>query len=290
MKELSFQFIGNFFLLEKAIKNISPKILVILTVILSYFLGAIAFAEGEYFDQSWNPKTPLVYGSSFHSLLWNQNQHIINQMALSTSCVNAIRQHLSSGDNFYSKTLLSYTLPLEYFPDEETKDRAYFHYTNSTDAFNNTRKGEVESNFRFLRTLNQMHSWYIYVASDENSSTQFGNMKIKFTFKPGVRIFLIREGYYGHDDQYTNIHVAIENDLISQDPNLAACRNLGYGKDVRSPSILLRLAAEGTGVGGIAYIGIKNRYPGQICVQCQGVQWLQLVGPWALESVSTNQN
>lgn len=257
-----------------------PSYETILILILGVlFIGEIASA--------WTALSPLAYPSSFHSLLVGSNQSKKIQSTISKECLKSIKRHLKNGGNFYSETMIALSVEVGEFPLNTVSDEYFYHYTNSPEAYKAAAANNMEEDFLYLRNRDNTDSWYLYVASDRQSSEPYGKYGINIHLHPHALIFMIREGWAseGAKARTAEIQNSIENELVENDPYLEHCRDEGRGADVRSPSILVRLATEASRISAIAYFGYKNQYPNNICKNCTGYQWLQIVGPWAIQNV-----
>lgn len=232
-------------------------------------------------------KQLLSYKSSFHSLLTDESSNYI-QKFINSDCLDVIQTQIKQGRSFYSKKLTQYSVPQSEFPVIEASDGEFHHYTTSTDAKSLAESKDFDSIFKFLRTEKGKTSWYLYAASDSiSSSSGYGSIHLTMYLNPNGLIFLPREGSKTEKENISErIQKEIHEELIKKYPELSVCDRtlLDFGKETREQSLLVRLALEASGINAIAYLGINNQFENNLCTSlCANHQWMQIVGPWAIQ-------
>lgn len=248
------------------------------TMLVIFFMGTAVAQALE-----WNPRMPLNYPSSLHSKILSGDT--ANMRELYTEyCLASVRAHLKAGGNFYSKTAVKYSAPFEKNPRADVADNTFFHWTNANTAFDKIiRQRSYEDLFSYVRSRgSDAYDWLIYLAADPSSSESYGRFLYKFTMKKGSRIFFLRgdyqPGYYIPEDRLNSM---IVKEVSEKNPALQACDIRGIPD---APTLLTALVMEASDISLIAYIGADNKFGSS-----RGYQWLQLVNPWAIESMELYQ-
>jgi|GEM_PF-2131239 len=237
----------------------------------------------------WDPRTPLKFQYSLLSMITNDDANNNVKKKIPDDCIAALKKTVASGGHLASRAILKNSLPVEKFPRADTADNTFFHYTKEGATFDGIMKGQRYSDFfQFIRTnLPNFWNWVFYMAADEQSSASgYGNDGYKFTFKPHSLIFFVQGDMPGSEQSgYAAVRDAVKAELLARNPELETCSRIIYyddnGQSYNGMNILISLAAESSGVAGIAYWGIDNKKGNA----GSGAQWLQILGPWKIKSM-----
>lgn len=254
----------------------------------------LSFLLLGFFAQAALAWDPLNYPSSTHSLIVKKSRAGFNEL-VSNKCRGRVIEHIQAGKNFRSQTVASLSINVESFPEAETADREFFHYTNpkAREPFETiAREKSFDDIFLFLKTKASCHvncfwSSYLYIAADSVSSTIYGEVQARIHLVPRAKIFLAygdRPGFRPLTPK--GVVSMIEKELVVNHPRLAPCAN-AKGR-LHTDSILSVLAIEAEQISAIAYWGIGNISPDALRMNAgerPPYQWLQLVGPWAIDSM-----
>lgn len=242
------------------------------------FLSLIASVASA---QSWTPASPYAVPSSFHALLRDPApdgaENFVNQS--SPNCLRVLHPHLTQGRIFESSVLERFVRPLREFPAEATRGGKFYHYTNApamSEIAKTSAFGDIFSYIRSPRTILSALLFF-YVATDKRSSAHYGYLRAKVEFDPSALV-LITAANQAQDPTPAKAKELIEDDIVRRSPDLHACRLRDGG--VTNNGVLVLLAAEAKGVGLISYFGIDNDY------QKRGLQWFQVLGPWAIKKMT----
>lgn len=228
-----------------------------------------------------NEFQPLDYTESAHSLLEKYEGYLGMRLGIYHKCAEGIMAFLKKKKKLSSRFLEEAIAPIEEARDPLLRSRESFHYT----TVDSVKKLVDEQNYAPLFSYGRLrHSdpqkWYFYVATDAESSSRFGPIRLTLKFKPQMKIYYpygdskVDKGYEGANE------ARIIDDLKWRVKEFEHCRS------TEADGLIMLLALEDYGVGAVAYYGHHNQYctPKDVCGF--GKQWLQVLGSWAVESIT----
>jgi hypothetical protein len=242
----------------------------------------IILGLGAHAEQ-WNPRTPLNYPSSLHSKILTNTSNM--KRIYGEDCLLAVKEYLGSGGDFHSNMALKFSLPFENFPRADVADNSFFHWTSkgAKGPFDEMIvKQSYEDLFSYIRNRGgstDVYDWLFYLAADPKSSQDFGVNLYKFTLKKETLVFFLKGDMPNSSTNLENVNAAIVSEISQRDRSLQKC---DIKRDPDAPTLLVALALEATNISLVAYVGVNNE---QGTRTKKGPQWLQLVNPWAIESM-----
>jgi hypothetical protein len=256
----------------------------LLTLALCSVAGSAHAAETK------KTQDPLSSSVSLHSMIISKDNNEVKDQ-IPRACIGAIQKTIRSGKTFYSKIMVKDSIAVGQFPREDVQDGNFYHWTNSSELEGIARRRQFSSVYKYLRSRcnskfeSCLGGWYMYVAGDDYSSSEFGSILYKITLSKTARIFIFRGDFHPDNYKTDQLNADIEAELIAKEPDLQNCQQVLYHKKFGTPSILEALALEASGISASAYYGVDNRYGDQR----EGSQWLQLVGPWVIQKMERVQ-
>jgi len=217
--------------------------------------------------QKWDPRSPLKYQSSFHSLMMADK--LPSTVYGNNSCLDELKNYVKSGKNFYSDYVVKYgTMRIDQHPNSEVRDLEFFHWTKNPAALKEIAlSNRIQDIFLYLRDQHTVRDIYFYIASDSSSSSYAGNTLFRIQIDPESLIYIPEDKgttFPAGDvvDQFRNIH----KELKANGCNI----------------LLLNLILEASHVGYIAYFGINNYASSSAQPNSQ---FFEVLGEWAFRSI-----
>lgn len=239
------------------------------SIILALLFVAPAFAK----DGKWDPRTPLKYPSSLHSMVMHNSSNVSSVLGL--SCMEAVRKHLEKGGNFATKFVVENSLPFEQFPRQDVTDNRFFHWTESPGPL-----GQIAHKRTFgdllvyaRENVSNPDRWAFYVAADPDSSRVFGTISYKLTLQKGTKVFFSQGDKPGAStNTVVDSDLSTARELFSRNRYLVSCRSV----------ILRLLSLEASNVSLVAYFGVDNHVSYGVG---RGYQWFEVINAWAIKSM-----
>jgi hypothetical protein len=238
----------------------------------------------------WDPRSPLKYPTSFHSLFASERDNMVKDN-VGASCASAVKNFIKSGKNFYSKELLKRTVKISDFPRADVKDFDFYHYSRSAQLSDVAKRKAFGEIYSYLRDRcqdkygNCMGGWFLYMASESESSHKeaYGPNGFKITLRRDAKILMLLKTSVEGSAFFNDLMTDVERELIAKDASLQACQGRMAKVDIPvTPSVLEALAAEASRVDAYAYYGLNNW---AAMTDDRGYQWMTVVGPWAIKTM-----
>jgi len=191
---------------------------------------------------------------------------------LPPGCQMALQNHYKQGHNLKNDLIPKYLIPLKdfSFPDPETHQVAFYHYTKSKAVAQIAHENRPMDIFDFLRTSSRnTRTWFrqFYVASDPISSREYGPFQIIVFPTPNALILdeslYVNNGFAEKNSQ--TFATKVEETLATMFPLLKVCLDGNSNFDY----ILYYLSAEDHEVDFIRYM--------------LNARWFQVLNPYAID-------
>jgi hypothetical protein len=237
----------------------------------------------------WTSRSALNYPESFHAILRHPKEFPGVDKYISDECLTTLSTYIGKGGTFARPEFKRFFAPLSKMQNAESADLQFFHYTKAAELKTVVQHQKTGEALSYLRTnANSSEQWYLYVAADPASSSEYGDIQIRLYFKPSTLVFYaVDDGPAGEQIGASKTKTFMEDTLVGAHPELEACRNQGYSNDrYQAVSVLDALAAEAHGASLIAYYGVDNaKCPFSDCGK-GSTQWLELLGSWGVQRLA----
>jgi len=169
------------------------------------------------------------------------------QNALPPSCLRAIKQVYANGNSFSSNEVKMRTNDIAHtHVVSGVKDNIFYHWSKNTSIYDVISKNKPAKIFNYLRNKDYSYWWLymFYVAEDPESSHSFGNILMKVTMRPSVRIY----SEFSVSDPVSS-REAVFSEILRKYPDTQACMT----SEIVENLDLYFLAIEDTGADMIQY-------------------------------------